>query len=272
MNLEDGIFKVAGAEPNITIQAAINAAVADTRGASVLIPSWYKNADTYTNANNVAVLDLRPAATNTGWTIPVGTTTGTISASAVVTSSIHAVSGATASAVTAAVGGVFATTAGAQITPLLPGASVFEQVPFTVKAAGYITAPIGTYTVTIQPLLYASTTSNFTAAAANAIYSAAAVSCTITSAVAITIPYEIESHLVGDSTSGKVTGWNQGVLPTGGNTLADAVISPTIISNAPTAVNFVTVPPLAFAFGVTIGGGAPSGPTINLGSFYIAQA
>lgn len=274
MNLEDAILKVAGSEPNITIQSAINAAVADPRGGAVLIPSWYKSNDTYTNASSVAVIDLRPASTNTGWTIPAGTTNlvGTVSAAAVVSSNVRAVNAGVASAVTAATGGVFANTAGTQISLLLPGSSAFEQVPFVVKASGFITAPIGTYTVTVQPLLYASTTVSpvFTAAAANAIFSAAAVSCTITSASAISVPYELEAHLVGDTTSGKVSGWNQGIIPTGGNTLADAVTSPTIIANAPTAAVFNTAAaPLAFAFGVTIGGGAPSGPTINLGSFFI---
>lgn len=175
-----------------------------------------------------------------------------------------------AAKVTAATGGVFANAAGTQITIGLPGSSSYEQIPFVVKASGYITVPIGTYTVTVQPLMYASTTSNFTAAAANAIFSAAAVSLTITSAVSITTPFELESHLVGDTVSGLVNGWNQGIIPAGGNTLANAVTSPTIIANAPSSVSFsAATPPVSFAFGVTIGGGAPSGPTINLGSFFI---
>lgn len=271
MILEDAIFKVAGSEPYSTIQAAIAAAIADTRGAAVLIPSWYKNPDLYTNATNVSVLDLRPVGTvggNAGWNIPGGSI-GTVTASAVISNNIRAVSAVTASPVTAATGGVFATTAGTQVDVVIPGNSAFEQTPFVVKASGYLTVPIGTYTVTVQPLLYASTTLNFTAATANAIYSAAAVSCTITSATSISIPYELESHLIGDTVSGKVTGWNQGALPTGGTTLANAVISPTIIANAPTSVVFTaTTGALSFAFGVTIGGGAPSGPTINLGAFY----
>jgi hypothetical protein len=271
MILEDAILVVAGSEPNTTIQAAINAAAANTKGAAVLVPSWYTGTDTYTNTSNVYVLDLRPTSKQTsGWNIP---NAGTISAAAVVTSNMRAVSAGVASVVTAAVGGVFANAAGTQITPVLPGNSAWEQVPFVVKAAGYITAPIGTYTVTIQPLMYASTTLNFTAAASNAIYSAAAVSCTVTSASAISIPYEIESHLIGDTVSGKCSGWNQGFLPAAGNTIAGAVISPTIISNALSSVSFTaTTGALAFAFGMTIGGGAPSGPTINMNSFYISQA
>jgi len=249
---------VAGSEPTTTIQSAINAAVSDARGAAVLIPSSYKTGDTYSNPNGIQILDLRPTGVGQGSTTLFRTATAPA-----------------ASAVTAATGGVFANTAGTQISITLPGGSVYEQTPFVVRAAGYITAPVGTYTVTIQPLLYASTTVSpvFTAAAANAIFSAAAVSCTITSASSITIPYELESHLVGDTVSGKVSGWNQGILPTGGNTMADAVTSPTIIANAPTSVAFTgTAAALAFAFGVTIGGGAPSGPTINLGSFYIASS
>lgn len=263
MFLEDINAIVAGNPPYQFIQNAVNAA-AGTPPKWVIIPATYSGTDTYTNTSNVTVLDLRPVATSTGFSTPKLTS-----------NNVRAVTAAVASAVTAATGGVFANTAGTQISPLLPGSSQFEQIPFVVKASGYITAPIGTYTVTIQPLLYASTTVSpvFTAAAANAIFSAAAVSCTITSAVTITVPYELESHLVGDTVSGKVLGWNQGVLPTGGNTLATAITTPAAISNGPTSVSFTaTAAPLAFAFGVTIGGGAPSGPTINLGSFYVSQA
>jgi hypothetical protein len=262
--LEDANIILVGNSPYQFIQNAVNAAATAIPPQAVIIPPKYTGTDTFTNTSNVTVLDLRPVALNAGLNTPK-----------VVSNNVRAVSAPAASAVTAATGGVFATAGGTQISPLLPGNSVFEQTPFVVKAAGYITAPVGTYTVTIQPLLYASTTVSpvFTAAAANAIFSAAAVSCTITSASTITVPYELEAHLVGDTISGKVSGWNQGIIPTGGATLADAVTSPTIISNAPTSVAFTgTAAPLAFAFGVTIGGGAPSGPTINLGSFYIASS
>jgi hypothetical protein len=154
---------------------------------------------------------------------------------------------------------------------LLPGNSTFEQTPFVVKAAGYITLPAGTYTASLQPLLYASTTTSpvFTAAAANAIYSAAAAGCTVSSASSISVPWEIESHLFGDTISGKVSGWNQGTLPTAGATLAIANVSPAIIANAPTSVAFTaTSSALAFAMGFTVGGTAGA-YSINLGSFFV---
>jgi hypothetical protein len=256
---EDTNAIIVGGSPYQFIQAAVNAA-ATSPAKWVLIPSTYANTDTYTNASNVTVLDLRPVATSTGLNIPK-----------VVSNNVRAVSASVSSAVTAAAGGVFANTGGTQTTMLVPGNSVFEQVPFTVKAGGFITLPIGTYTCTLQPLLYASTTTNFTAAASNAIYSAAAAGCTITSAVAISVPWEIEAHLVGDTVSGKVNGWNQGLLPVTGATLATSVISPTIISNALSSVTLTAAASgLAFAMGYTIAGTAGA-YSINLGSFYVSQ-
>lgn len=271
MFLEDINAIVVGGSPYGFIQQAVTAA-AGSPAKWVIIPPTYPGTDTFTNASNVFVLDLRVGSANKGSYIPG--TAGTVTSAAVVTNSIRAVTAAAASPVTAATGGVFANTGGTQTSLQLPASSAFEQTSFIVRAAGYITLPIGTYTCTVQPLLYASTTTSpvFTAAAANALYSAAAAGCTISSAVAISVPWQIESHLIGDTVSGKVTGWNQGSLPVTGATLATTTISPTVISNAPTAVSFTaTANPLAFAMGFTVGGTAGA-YTINMGSFYIEQA
>lgn len=266
MFLEDINAIVVGGAPYNFIQQAVTAA-ATAPNKWVIIPPTYSGTDTFTNPSNVFVFDLRVGTANKGSYIP--------SLATVNTNAVRAVSAPAASAVTAAVGGVFATSGGTQITNLLPGSSAFEQVPFTVKAGGFITLPIGTYTCTLQPLLYASTVTSpaFTAAAANAIYSAAAAGCTIASASAITVPWEIEAHLIGDTVSGKIAGWNQGVLPVTGATLATTIISPTTISNAPTSVTLTAAASgLAFAMGYTIAGTAGTGASINLGSFFINQA
>lgn len=171
-----------------------------------------------------------------------------------------------------AAGGVFSYTSnGLQVSANLPGSSAAEQIPFVVKASGYISAAAGTYTSTVQPLLYASTTAGFTAAAANAIFSAAAVTLTMTQTAASLVPFEVEAHLVGDSTSGKVLGWNQAVLPTTstGTGLSTAVTTPATIVNGPTAVTFSATVPLQFAFGITVTGTQSAGSVLNLGSLFI---
>ena len=177
-----------------------------------------------------------------------------------------------AATITAAAGGVFSYTAnGLQVSANLPGGSAADQVPFVVKASGYLNLAAGTYTATVQPLLYASTTPGFTAAASNAIFSAAAVTLTMTATAATPIAYELESHLVVDSVSQKVQGWNQGVLPTtsAGTSLSSAITSPTAIVNNPSSVTLTAAVPLQFAFGITLAGTASAAPVLNLGSFFI---
>lgn len=176
-----------------------------------------------------------------------------------------------AATITAAAGGVFSYTSnGLQVAANLPGGGAMEQVPFVVKASGYITLPNGTYTATIQPLLYASTTSGFTAAASNAIFSAAAVGCTMTAVASTTVPWEVEAHLIGNSVGATASGWNQAIIPaiSTGTTITLAVTSPTIITNAP-AFTASAVVPLQFSAGVTIAGTAGAGATLSLGSMFI---
>jgi hypothetical protein len=183
---------------------------------------------------------------------------------------VNALQNGAAVGITGSAGGVFST-ASKQVTLLAPGNSALEQVPFVVKASGVITLSAGTYTATIQPLLYASTTSNFTAAAANAIYSAAAVGATITATAAFSTPWEVECHLIGDSTSGLVLGWSQGVVPavSTGTAFSTTPVAITAISNGPTSVTFSAAVPLAFAAGVTLGGTAGATSVVKLGSFIL---
>lgn len=199
-----------------------------------------------------------------GWVDKNGATQG-------VSFVVNGLQSSAAATISAAAGGVFSyTTGGAQVSVNLPGASAMEQVPFVVKASGFITLPNGTYTATIQPLLYASTTPGFTASAANAIFSAAAVGCTMTATTSTTVPWEVEAHLIGSSTSATASGWNQAIIPavSTGTTITLAVTSPTIITNTPAFTASAAIP-LQFAAGVTIAGTAGAGATLALGSFFL---
>lgn len=177
-----------------------------------------------------------------------------------------------AATITAAAGGVFTSAAGVQRTVSLPGNGAYEQVPFVVKASGTVTLAAGTYTATVQPLIYASTTATFAAAVGNAIFSAAAVSITYTSATPVTSPWELEFHLVGDSVSGKLAGWQTGNITGGGTTLTPTLVTVAAApaANAPTSINFLgSAPPISFAAGVTLGGAAPATSTVSLGALII---
>jgi hypothetical protein len=183
---------------------------------------------------------------------------------------VNGLQSSAAAPITGAAGGVFSYTSnGIQATVSLPGASAMEQVPFIVRAGGYVSLGAGTYTASVQPLLYASTTAGFTAAAANAIFSAAAVGWTVTSATPIAAPYFLEAHLFGDSTSGKVSGWTQGAAPTAGTGGTVAFVDITALTNAPTSVSFTAAIPLQFAVGVTLSTTAVASSVVNLGSLTI---
>jgi hypothetical protein len=161
--------------------------------------------------------------------------------------------------------------AGAQVALNVPGNSAFDQVPFRVYAAGYYSTAAGTYTATIQPLLYASTTPGFTAAAANAIFSAAAVTIAITAAAASTVPFQLEAHLVGAVAAPVLYGWTIGTLPTtsSGANLAAPINSAALAIVQPPTVTMTAAIPLQFSFGITVAGTAAAGSTYSLGTFKI---
>lgn len=193
-------------------------------------------------------------------------------ASAGVSFVVNALQQSPAATITGLTGGVFSYTSnGLQVSANLPGGGAAEQVPFTVKAAGFLSVAAGTYTATVQPLVYASTTAGFTAAAGSAIYSLTAVSLTMTNAAAATLPFEVELHLIGDSTSGQLNGWYQNFGPTTstGTTFSTAVAGPTAITRVISSVTYTAAAPLQFAFGVTLAGTASTAPVLNLGSFFI---
>jgi hypothetical protein len=215
----------------------------------------------YTGANANAT-----APNLSGWVDKNGATQG-------VSFVVNALQQSPAATITGATGGVFSYTSnGLQVSANLPAGGAVEQVPFTVKASGYIQFGAGTYTATVQPLLYASITPGFTAAAANAIFSATAVGCTITAVAALAVPYQLEAHLQGDSASGRLNGWTVGFLPTTstGATFTAALSDLTAISNIVTSVTYTSsAVPVQFAFGITLAGTASAAPVLNLGAFFI---
>lgn len=164
---------------------------------------------------------------------------------------------------------IFSTTALA-----LPGNSAYEGVPFTVKAAGYLTLNAGTYTATVQPIVYGSTASGFTASTAAAVLSTTAVSLTVTSAVALNFPWEAEVVLVGNTVGGilggRVPAGAIAVGPNGTIAPAPSPSAPVAPSNSPTGINFATAtPPVQFLVGVTTVGAGLTATTTVLQSFFL---
>jgi hypothetical protein len=277
------IIKPSAFGPFTTIQSAIQAALVSGTPAAVFISPDYAGTDTYTNASGVTVIDLRTGAANTGSTFGSGTGTqvNTVAAAGVVVGSagvagggvtvggkpsgVAAVAAAAAPITAAAAVNVFTTTLN------LP-TNTFNGVPFVVKMSGHFTTNGGTYTATVQPLIYASTSAGFTASAAATVYSPAAFSVTVASALAATLTkvnWQAEVHLEGDTTTGAVSGFYQGADNNGVSQLVDLATIP--ITNATLGVvNFAAATPLQFLAGVTTVGATIAATAVaTLDAFFI---
>jgi hypothetical protein len=191
---------------------------------------------------------------------------------------VSGVTNALAGGAPAAIAAGAASTAVFTTVPLnLPGASAYEGVPFTVKASGWLTLNGGTYTATIQPFIYASTSLGFTASVAAAVLSTAATSLTIAVAAAATLtnfPWEAEITLFGNSTSGvvggKIAAGAVTVGPSGSIAPVPLPAAPAAATNVPTGVNFATATaPIQFLAGVGILGATVSASNVTLQAFFL---
>jgi hypothetical protein len=161
--------------------------------------------------------------------------------------------------------------AGSQNNLNAPGSNRLNGLPFTVRAAGFVTLAAFTSTSGATPLnfvLYGSNTASFAAATGNALWTASVAAFTFASATAKTVPFEIEVELQGDSTSATVIGVAEGVVQDP-NGLITAVAR-TKTAQAPTTLNFLTEPPMQFAAALTMGTSANLGiVTAQLTQFII---
>lgn len=170
----------------------------------------------------------------------------------------------TALQVTGATGGIFQDAAG-QHNLNMPGSGRLEQIPFTIKASGWVKLPAGTYTATLVAALYGvAGAAAWTAASGNQIALSGSESYTQAGTTAVIVPFYVDALCEGDSTSGKLQGSYRAIV---NNVLTAA----TLLANAPTSVNFQTEPPLQFAAGVTLTN-AQTGAVCNLGSLFADAA
>lgn len=145
--------------------------------------------------------------------------------------------------------------AGTQLNLNVPGTSRLNGQPFTVRAAGYMTCGAGTYTSAATPIqfvMWASNTASFAAATGNAIYSTTALAIfSVSSATAVSVPWEIEAQISGDSTSGTLVGAAQGIWGTSVNLVTSVAGARAAVGQLPTVhtVNMATEPPLQLACG-----------------------
>lgn len=166
--------------------------------------------------------------------------------------------------------------AGSQLNLNAPGTNRLNGQTFTVRASGYLTVPAGTATsaaTPIQVVLYAANTAAFSAASGNAIFSLTALAVfTLSSASAISVPWEIEAELTGDSVSKNLIGVGEGYdaapnAPTVAIATARAALGAVVATNT---FNAASEPPVQFAVAVNTAASANLGAvTATLKSFQL---
>lgn len=162
--------------------------------------------------------------------------------------------------VTGAVGGVFNDANGSQFNLLAPGSGRLEQIPFCIRASGWVKLPAGTYTATLVAALYGvAGSAAWVAGAGNKLAATTSISFTQAGTTAVVVPWLIEIDCEGDSTSGLLQGLMWDIV----NNVKDSTNNLAVLTNAPTGVNFQTEPPLQFAAGVTLTN-AQAGAIVNM--------
>jgi hypothetical protein len=134
--------------------------------------------------------------------------------------------------------------AGAQLYLNAPGSNRLNGQRFRIRAAGGIQLNSGSYTATVQPVLFASKTPGFTAGAGNTIFAPTAGSIAIT--VTQKLLWSFDVDLNGDNNSGTLQG-------SGSMQFNNAALAVAQLGNLPTALDFSVEPPLQFSVGIVLG-------------------
>src|SRR5579884_728497 len=136
-------------------------------------------------------------------------------------------------------------TAGGNLILALPGSGRFSANSFTVYAAGYAQSGPGTFTATVQPILYGD--ASLATVTTKPLFSCTAGTLAYTGTATGAIPWNITAEFEGDNTSQALWGNVTGQV---GSTFK----SPTVSVATASAINFQTEPPVKFAIGNTCGG------------------
>lgn len=157
---------------------------------------------------------------------------------------------------------VVQTTAGSNLILGAPGSNKLKGKNFWVQASGFASCTSGTYTATIQPILYGD--ASLATVTTKPLFSATAGTMAFTGTVAAGIPWSLFSSFEGDTLSGTFSGIAQSNV---GVTLKGQTIT---VAPAST-INFATEPPIKFAIGNTTAGTVGANFKFTITEFYIGQ-
>jgi hypothetical protein len=140
---------------------------------------------------------------------------------------------------------VVQTTAGANLILNMPGSNRLNGTKFYVQASGKAFSGPGTFTATIQPILYGD--ASLATVTTKPLFSATAGTLAYTGTTGAAIPWSIFAEFEGDTTSG--TFWGSAKSLVAGTLKTDTVIVAPV-----STINFATEPPIKFAIGNTTAG------------------
>jgi len=157
---------------------------------------------------------------------------------------------------------VIQSTAGSNLILQAPGSNKLLGKSFYVQASGYATSGPGTFTATIQPILYGD--ASLATVTTKPLFSATAGTLAYTGTASASIPWTLWAEFEGDTTSGTFYGVAQSVV---GATLKTQTITVAPVST----INFATEPPIKFAIGNTTAGTVGTGLKFVTTEFLIYQ-
>src|SRR5690348_12769225 len=149
-------------------------------------------------------------------------------------------------AATMTAAGVFQTTAGSNLILNAPGSNRLLGKQFYVSASGFISCASGTYTATLQPVLYGD--ASLATVTTKPLFSTTAGTMAFTGTVTGAIPWSMNAELEGDTISGTFFGnaWGQ---------VGATFKVPTVTVAPVSTINFATEPPIKFAVGIALATG-----------------
>lgn len=137
---------------------------------------------------------------------------------------------------------VVQTTAGSNLILNLPGSNKLNGKRFTLFASGFASCTAGTFTSTIQPILYGDV--SLATVTTKPLFTSSAGTLAYTGTTGAAIQWTMQATMEGDSTSGQLFGTAQSVV---GGTLKGGTVTVAPV----TTVNFAAEPPFKFAIGNT---------------------
>jgi hypothetical protein len=153
-------------------------------------------------------------------------------------------------------------TAGGNLILSVPGSNRLLGKSFYVVASGFAQCTAGTFTATIQPILYGD--ASLATVTTKPLFSSTAGTLAYTGTTSAAIPWSMWAEFEGDTLSGTFYGVAQSVV---GATLKTQTITVAPVST----INFASEPPIKFAIGNSNSTTVTPGLKLTVTEFYAFQ-